>query len=539
MAAIFLELLNRSIAAGWLILAVILLRVLMKKAPKWTRCMLWGLVGIRFICPFSFESVFSLVPSAQPLPDNLLNGPSFLVDTGMGLVDRPINEYLGSRYFEGVSVAANNGSRWMTIFGIVWLTGAIVMLLYAVISYCRLRCRVRTSMTLCDRVRICDEVSSPFVSGIVRPRIYLPSSLNKDAMEYVIAHETAHIQRRDHWWKPLGFLLLSVYWFHPLAWLAYALFCRDIELACDERVIKKMKLTQKKAYSEALLSCAVRGPVIAACPLAFGEVSVKERVQSVLNYKKPALWLVIAAAVGCAAVALCFLTNPTGVKITQIDDGIRQHELDDVVSMEVVSENRVYTITSPAVIQNTVERLKEIRLERAALSASRSDERGKNNILTLYDSHGSSAALCLNRECTELWWDDGVKPGLSHRVRNPELVRQFFESMPVEGAEEATKYAYLDSPDPLPPSLELSSENTFRFTPSALSSTIYQGRYKSDGGILTLNSDDGKAAFVFYETSGGLIFDAARSDPIPMFRYQQDAEPQSPVPDQAFFGLIS
>ena len=539
MGAVFLELLNQSAAAGWLILAVVLLRVFMKKTPKWARCVLWGLVGVRLICPFSFESVFSLVPSAHPLPDNLLNGPSFLVDTGMGLVDRPVNEYLGSRYFEGVSVAADNGSRWMTMLGIVWLAGTIIMLLYAIISYCRLRRRVRAAIVLGDRVRICDEVSSPFVLGIVRPRIYLPSSLNKDTMEYVIAHETAHIRRRDHWWKPLGFLLLSVYWFHPLIWLAYALFCRDIELSCDERVIKTMELAQKKAYSEALLSCAVRGRVIAACPLAFGEVSVKERVKSVLAYKKPAVWLVIAAAVGCAAVALCFLTNPTGVKITQIDDGIRQHELDDVVSIQVVSENRVYTIASSAVIQNTVERLEEIRLERAALSASRSDERGKTNTLTLYDSRGGSTVLCLNRECTELWWDDGVKPGLSHRVRNPELVQQFFESMPVDGAEEVTKYAYLDSPDPLPPSLELSSRNTFRFTPSAFSSTIYQGRYQSDGGILTLTSDDGKASFVFYETSGGLIFDAARSYHIPMFRYQQDAEPQSPVPDQACFVAIS
>ncbi len=538
MDAAFLELLNRSVATGWLILAVVLLRALMKKAPKWTRCVLWGLVGIRLICPFSFESVLSLIPSAQPLPDNLLNGPSFLVDTGIGFLDRPVNQYLGSRYFEGVSVAADNGSRWMTALGIVWLAGAIVLLLYAVISYCRLHRRVRTATTLCDRVQICDEVSSPFVLGIVRPRIYLPSSLNEDAVEYVIAHENAHIQRRDHWWKPLGFLLLAVYWFHPLVWLAYALFCRDIELACDERVIKTMKLAQKKAYSEALLSCAVRGRVIAACPLAFGEVSVKERVKSVLTYKKPAVWLVIAAAVGCAAVALCFLTNPTGVKITQIDDGIRQQALDDVVSIQVVSENRVYTIASPAVIQNTLERLEDIRLERAALSASRSDEREKTNTLTLYDSHGGSAAFCLNRECTELWWADGVKPGLSHRVRNPELIRQFFESMPVDGAEEATKYAYLDSPDPLPPSLELSSGNTFRFTPSTLSSTIYQGWYQSEGGILTLSSDDGKAAFVFYETSGGLVFDAARSYPIPMFRYQQDAEPQSPVPDQAFFTLI-
>jgi len=312
MDALFLKLLNMSIAASWLIVAVILLRLLLKKAPKGMRCVLWTLVALRLLCPFSLESAWSLVPSTETLPPTLISGssPSFNINTGVGVIDAPANEYPGAHYFEGVSVPANNGSRLMTVLGWVWLAGLAAMLLHASVSYLRLRRRVGAALPLGDKIWLCDAVETPFILGLLKPRVYLPSDIGEEQISYVIAHERAHLKRRDHWWKPLGFLIMAIHWFNPLVWLAYILLCRDIELACDERVIREMGLADKKAYSDALLSYSLPRPVAVACPLAFGEVGAKERIKAVLNYKKPAFWLVAAAVAACAVAAVCFLTDP-------------------------------------------------------------------------------------------------------------------------------------------------------------------------------------------------------------------------------------
>ena len=310
MNELFLKIVNMSISASWLVLVVLILRFVLKKAPKWVNILLWGIVAIRLICPFSFESALSLIPSAETFPEKVISGPSFDVQTGITPVDNRINDYLGDRYFEGVTVPANNGNNIMTILTIVWTIGILLLVAYTVISYWRLRRKVDTAVRYKDNIFQSENVNSPFVLGIIKPRIYLPFNMNGQNLEHVVAHEQAHIHRKDHWWKPFGFLLLTIHWFNPLVWLAYVLLCRDIELACDERVIKELGNEQRADYTQALVACSVNRRMIAACPLAFGEVGVKDRVKSVMNYKKPAFWGVVLAVIVCVFVAVCFLTNP-------------------------------------------------------------------------------------------------------------------------------------------------------------------------------------------------------------------------------------
>ena len=310
MHELFLKIINMSISASWLVLVVLILRFVLKKAPKWVNILLWGIVAIRLICPFSFESALSLIPSAETFPEKVISGPSFDVQTGITPVDNRINDYLGDRYFEGVTVPANNGNNIMTILTIVWTIGILLLVAYTVISYWRLRRKVDTAVRYKDNIFQSENVKSPFVLGIIKPRIYLPFNMNGQDLEHVVAHEQAHIHRKDHWWKPFGFLLLTIHWFNPLVWLAYVLLCRDIELACDEKVIKELGNEQRADYTQALVACSVNRRMIAACPLAFGEVGVKDRVKSVMNYKKPAFWGVVLAVIVCVFVAVCFLTNP-------------------------------------------------------------------------------------------------------------------------------------------------------------------------------------------------------------------------------------
>lgn len=314
MSSLFLTILNRSISAGWVVLAVVLFRLILKKAPRWVNVLLWGMVAVRLVCPITLESMFSLIPSTRTIPEEVISGPSFEVQTGVSAMDNRINDYLDDRYLEGVTVPTNNGNRVMTVLSVIWLVGMVVMIGYTAFSYFRLRRQIDTAVLLRDNIFQSEAVSSPFVLGILRPRIYLPFQIGEQDLEHVVSHEKAHICRKDHWWKPLGFLLLIIHWFHPLLWLAYVLLCRDIELACDEKVIKNLSQEEKAGYTQALLACSVSNGIshqrILACPLAFGEVGVKERVTSVLNYKRPGLWMILLAVLACVILAVCFLTNP-------------------------------------------------------------------------------------------------------------------------------------------------------------------------------------------------------------------------------------
>ena len=311
MSGIFLKLLNLSISASWLVLVVLALRLVLKRAPKWVNVLLWGMVALRLMLPFSIESALSLIPSAETLsPEVVQFDPAPTITSGETIIDNAVNPSLSESFAAAPLASVNPLYVWTYLAGWVWLIGLAAMLLYALVSYLRLRRRVSASIPLRENIYVCDEVPSPFILGIVRPRIYLPSALDEAQRGSVLSHERAHLARRDHWWKPLGFALLAVYWFNPLLWLAYTLLCRDIELACDERVLRGMDAGQVKAYSSALLACSVPRRMIAACPLAFGEVGVGARVKNALRYKKPAFWVVAASVAVCVVVAVCFLTNP-------------------------------------------------------------------------------------------------------------------------------------------------------------------------------------------------------------------------------------
>ena len=311
MAAVFLKLLNLSISASWLVLAVLALRLVLRRAPKWVNVLLWGMVALRLMLPFSVESALSLIPSAETVSPAVVQfDPAPTITSGVNIIDNAVNPSLSEHFAAVPTMSVNPLYVWTYLAGWVWLIGLGAMLLYALVSYLRLRRRVSVSLCVRENIYLCDAISSPFILGVVKPRIYLPSGLDEVQRQNVLSHERAHLTRRDHWWKPLGFALLAVYWFNPVLWLAYTLLCRDIELACDERVIRTMDESAVKTYSTVLLACSMPRKAVITCPLAFGEVGVKERVKNALHYKKPAFWVVAASVAVCVVVAVCFLTNP-------------------------------------------------------------------------------------------------------------------------------------------------------------------------------------------------------------------------------------
>ena len=312
MDAVFLKLLNLSLTASWLCLAVLLVRLLLKKAPKAISCALWALVGLRLLFPFSIESMLSLIPSAEPLPEDILLSPTPTINSGIPVINEVVNPVISDSLAPTPGDSVNPLQVITTVAGYVWLVGMAAMLVYMLVTYLRVKSKVAEAVKIEGNVYECDHVDTPFILGVIRPRIYLPSSMNEADRAFVIAHEQAHLRRLDHVWKPLGFLLLTVYWFNPLLWLGYILLCRDIELACDEKVIRQLGTDIKKQYSEALINCSVPRRAISACPLAFGEVGVKGRIKSVLNYKKPAFWIILVAVVALVVTGVCFLTDPPG-----------------------------------------------------------------------------------------------------------------------------------------------------------------------------------------------------------------------------------
>lgn len=356
MQTVFLELVKLSLIGSLFAAAVMLVRLIFHKAPKWLFCVLWGVVALRLICPISIESNVSLVP------DRLATGQ---IITNVG------NEYIGdvdiiyesnAGYSNAIEAGrqpfySNDGYYVVTekdsleapktvgetvypVLSWIWVTGVVLMLAYTAVSYLLLRKKMEEATHLRDNIWQCEQVDSPFVLGFIKPRIYLPYEITDSDMANVIAHEQAHIGRKDHWWKPIGFLLLSIHWFNPVLWLAYILLCRDIEAACDEKVIKHMEKDEMRAYSTALLHCSVHRRRIAACPLAFGETGVKERIKRVMNYKKPAFWIIITAVVACSVAIVCFFTTPSNSPGALPD--IHSHAY---VVEEVTYENGMYSFS--------------------------------------------------------------------------------------------------------------------------------------------------------------------------------------------------
>ena len=345
MEGIFVKLLNMSVSASGFILIAVLLRALLKRSPKWIHCLLWGLVAVRLVCPLSFESSFSLAPRAD------------FVETKLGVqredgrymnsatdVSKVLNDDLDNAQNKNLANKGNADRQgdWKKISW-TWFVGAVLLLGYAAISYLRFRKKVQASVRLRDGIYMCDNIRTPFILGVIRPGIYLPSDMDEVQTDNVIAHERAHLSRLDQVWKPLGYCLLAVYWFNPLCWLAYVLFCRDMELACDEKVIRDMDVEDKKVYSRVLLSFSDPSHRIAAGPLAFGEIGVKKRIQSVLNYRKPAFWMVGLAILALVVTSLCFLTNPKEANNPAQTMGAAEYQLPDGLEAENADDLTIFT----------------------------------------------------------------------------------------------------------------------------------------------------------------------------------------------------
>lgn len=349
MGEVFLKLLNMSITAGWLIVAILCVRLLFRKMPKWINCLLWGVVAIRLIIPFSIESALSLQPSAELIHVNTVEGGNTLpyvpaVDSNFDIVKNTFNPMLARTFSYSEEESVSPLQIVTEVSAIVWVAGIMVLLLIAFFSMINLSLKTRESLPCGDNVYICDGIKSPFIMGVIRPRIYLSSSLTEREIKYIVAHERAHLKRKDYLWKPLGYLLLCIYWFNPLCWIAYTMLCKDIELACDEMVISNIDFENKKEYTRVLLSCATQRRAVMSCPLAFGEVGVKERVKTVLNYKRPKFIVTALAVVVCAVIAVCFLTNPKEeykASITAQAEG--KEESSEVQSAEPLHESEVQT----------------------------------------------------------------------------------------------------------------------------------------------------------------------------------------------------
>ena len=349
MSEFFLKIVNMSISASWVVVAVLALRFCLKKAPKWVNVLLWGIVAARMVFPFSIESVLSLIPSAETISPTIMMEQTPSVQTGVPALNHVINPVISGSFTPVPGASANPLQIWIPVLTGIWLFGIAALFLYSAVSYWRLRRKVCEAVILRGNLYQSEKVCSPFVLGIIKPKIYLPYHMDSREMDHVIAHEQTHIRRKDHWWKPLGFLLLTIHWFNPLMWFSYVLLCRDIELACDEKVIREMGNEQRADYTQALVACSVNRRLIAACPLAFGEIGVKERVKSVMNYKKPAFWIVLASVIVCAVIAVCFLTNPIGFQF-------------DVSANTIVSANHfdMRNADDPVAIEMTPAQISEL-----------------------------------------------------------------------------------------------------------------------------------------------------------------------------------
>ena len=364
MSELFLKIVNMSISASWAVVAVLALRFCLKKAPKWVNVLLWGIVAARMVFPFSIESVLSLIPSAETISPTIMMEQSPSVQTGVPALNHVINPVISGSFTPAPGASANPLQIWIPVLTGIWLFGIAALFLYSAVSYWRLHRKVCEAVILRGNIYQSEKVCSPFVLGIIKPKIYLPYHMDSREMDHVIAHEQTHIRRKDHWWKPLGFLLLTIHWFNPLMWLSYVLLCRDIELACDEKVIREMGNEQRADYTQALVACSVNRRLIAACPLAFGEIGVKERVKSVMNYKKPAFWIVLASVIVCAVIAVCFLTNPIGFQF-------------DVSANTIVSANHfdMRNADDPVAIEMTPAQIGELNSRLAGVkNCKRSDK---------------------------------------------------------------------------------------------------------------------------------------------------------------------
>ena len=428
MDELFLTLLNMSINASWLCLAVFAFRLLYKKGPKWLTASLWSLVGLRLIFPFSVKSALSLLPSSETVPTDIMYSQSPQIYSGISSFNTAVNPIINEAFAPEPYYSANPLQIIAAVASYVWIFGVAVMLIYMAVSFVRVKRSVREGVPYekdmwetAKNVFLCDKIDTPFILGVIKPKIYLPSSVSEKDTDYVLAHEKAHIKRLDHLWKPLGFLLLTVYWFNPVLWIAYILLCRDIELACDEKVMTQMGEDIKKSYSTALLNCSAPSRAVAACPLAFGETGVKGRIKSVLSYKKPAFWVVAVSVATSIILAISFLTDPAGVPITKAEFEFGSVEnFYDSESLEVTYDGETMYYNEQANINRYGSTLDKIRVSEKPVSKSRSEKRSREFVIKI----NGSRELIFEEGFKSVWIDNGVKPTYSFKVLNPETAKE-------------------------------------------------------------------------------------------------------------------
>lgn len=442
MENVFITVLNMSITASYFAAALIALRFIFRKLPKWISCVLWGLVGLRLILPFSFESILSLIPSAQTVPTDIMYQKTPHITSGIPALNFTVNPVINEAFApKELAASVNPLQVVLFILSVLWIAGTVLMLIYTLISYLVLKRKTRERIRTEKGVYICDNIDSPFILGIIKPEIYLPSSVSDYEKEFIISHEKAHIRRLDHLWKPLGFVLLSVYWFNPVLWAAYIFLCRDIEAACDEKVLKEKGEDMKKAYSEILLNFSAPKKLITACPLAFGETGIKTRIKNILNYRKPAFWVVAGALILSIILSALFMTNPNS-GIDSID-GCKDIFRDaQKLQFFISTDSFVYTTEDPS---DELKEIKKIRLERTALDESREENRDKTYSIEIDDK----ITIYFDNSFSKLWVDDNVKPSYTYGITNPDVVKNLFVSIrtpedPVIGTETSPLFTDFD-----------------------------------------------------------------------------------------------
>lgn len=427
MIELFLSLVDISIKASWLVLVVLLIRCLFRRIPKWILCVMWLFVGIRLIMPFSIQTFLSLLPSSKTIHTSIKQTlPT--VHTGIQNIDIQINQLLDTN-----NIVNANKTDYLTslllVLSIVWIIGVICMGIYTIYSYYNLYKNVQVSLHYKDNVYMCDDIDTPFILGVLKPKIYVPTYLKEDMLYSVLQHENMHLKRKDHYYKPIGFILLTLYWFNPILWYAYILLCNDIEAACDEAVVKDMNKEDKKLYLEALLTCSVNRYAIKACPIAFGESDVKSRTKNIVKYKKPTFIITFLSILLCLFIGISFLTDPNSNRITDIDDPASNETLfNNIYRIEYTSNNKTIYISKEH-SDKIVNKLKEVEVSKTAVSHNRSEDRDSFYQIGLGYYSPRMTYINISKDCDMLWIDDGVKPSLSYKVYNQAFLKELCDEI--------------------------------------------------------------------------------------------------------------
>lgn len=571
MSEVFLTIVNMSISASWIVLAVLLFRLLLRKAPKWIMVLLWGIVGIRLVFPFSIKSVMSLIPSAETIRPEIMTEGTPAINTGIPMINNMINPIIQNSFTPAPDASANPLQIWIPILSIVWVAGMAILFAYTCISYWRVRRKVCTAVLLRDNIYQSEAVISPFVLGVRKAKIYLPFHMSKQDEDFVIAHEEAHIKRKDHLWKLLGFIILTIHWFNPLMWLGYALLCRDIEMACDEKVVKELTNEQRADYSQTLLTCSVNRRMVAVCPLAFGEVGIKKRVKSVLNYKNPSFWMIMVSVIVLVAASVCLLTNPKNYDISDLDD-----KLQGFLDMQVAEHN------GPAKGNDNF-----TAVSYDLMKVDRSGSKTTVYAWILYLEYSCENGLLAketgtylptvitaqkdgdNYELVEYWiprdgsyWANDIKEKFpmylwsratdSQRAIDKQtadcdqMAKEYFgvsesTAAGVSGTQgiAVTENIYTFKSDKDIATLFLSAtDHTGSFSYSLLSSYIAYGTYEKDGNYIVLKTDNGKYKYTFKKEKDAMKFVASKSSELPSYADPSDGKVKSCVPDGAVFEKV-